>query len=239
MSGVFNLSASKNSWTTDQTRADLSFDELLMSIMQNCATVNEVKYINKMVQQLKGLSFGVKFRKIPGDKWYLTVFSDASLKNLPPSKTGSALGYLIFLSAGFKAGLRSICCPLAWKANKIKRVVKSTHEAEALALADAVEEAYVIKKQIMEMTGVSDDMMPIEVFCDSQDAVASFNSSKPSNKGGRLQIDIARVRGMMEENIINSIHLVNTNTQLADALTKKGAAKTALISTLEEGRFFY
>ena len=91
----------------------------------------------------------------------------------------------------------------------------------------------------MEMTSIPDNMLPIEVFCDSQDAVASFNSSKPTNKGVRLQIDVARVRGMMEENIIHSIHLVNTATQLADALTKKGAAKTALVSTLEEGRFFY
>ena len=128
---------------------------------------------------------------------------------------------------------------MTWRANKIKRVVKSTHEAEALAVADAVEEAYVIKKQMIEMMGIPDKLVKIEVFSDSQDAVAAFNSSKPYQKGGRIQIDVARVRGMIEEGLIENVNFIGTAMQLADSLTKKGAAKAALIETVQRGRFFY
>ena len=193
-----------------------------------------------MVQQLKGLPVSLRFSKLEdANIWFLTIFADASLKNLPPEKTGSAMRYLIFLSSGFVSGVRNNCCILTWKSNKIKRVVKSTHEAEALAVADAVEEAYVIKQQLLEMMDVSDDMIKLEVFSDSQDAVASFNSSKQHHRGGRIQIDVARVRNLIEEGIIDNVSFIATGKQLADSLTKKGAAKAALIETVTQGRFFY
>jgi len=158
---------------------------------------------------------------------------------LPPGKTGSAGGFLIFFSNGFRLGQRSKCCAITWKSTKIKRVVASTHEAESLALAAGLEEAVVIRDQIMQLTGIPKELIGIEAFVDNNDAVQSFNSSKQNHKGGRIQIDAAKVREMLETGEVQSIQLVNNSLQVADALTKKGAATSHLVNTLEEGRFFY
>ena len=225
--------------TSDQTRPDISFDELLMSIRQNEATFEDVRYLNKMVKKVKDLDYRIKFRKLEGDHWFLTVFADASLKNLPPNKTQSASGFIIFLSAGFKLGQRSKCCPIVWRCTRIKRVVSSTHEAESLALAEALEESLVIKDQIMSLTGIPGDLISVEAFVDNNDAVSSFNSSKQNHKGGRIQIDAAKVREMLETGEVKSVQLISTSVQIADSFTKKGAATSPLINTLEQGRFFY
>ena len=128
---------------------------------------------------------------------------------------------------------------LEWKSTKIKRVVASTHEAESLALAEGLEAACVIRDQIMQMTGIPKKLIGIEAYIDNNDAVQSFNSSKQNHKGGRIQIDAAKIREMLETGEVQSIQLVSSNIQVADALTKKGAPTSHLISTLEQGRFFY
>ena len=143
------------------------------------------------------------------------------------------------MSAGFKLGQRSKCCPIVWKSTRIKRVVTSTHEAESLALAEALEESLVIKDQIMSLTGIPGDLISVEAFVDNNDAVSSFNSSKQNHKGGRIQIDAAKVREMLETGEVKSIQLISTSVQIADSFTKKGAATSPLINTLEQGRFFY
>ena len=116
--------------------------------------------------------------------------------------------------------------------------MNSTYDAKALALADALEEAVVVKDQLMKITGLSKELILIEAYSDCQDVVSSINSSKQNHRGGRTQIDSARMREMLEEGTVHSIQLISTNLQLADCLTKKGAAKTALIQTVENGKFF-
>ena len=68
----------------------------------------------------------------------LVVFSDASHANLPDGFS-SAGGYIIFL-----VGENKNCCPLAWEAKKMKRVVRSTLAAETLALVEAVDMAFYL-----------------------------------------------------------------------------------------------
>ena len=225
-------------WVTDQTRADIAHEELIASIVQGRATYNDVRMINKMIQHVKGYNLRMKFDKLEGKTWFLTVFADASLKGLP-DKTSSSLGYLIFLSNGFEPGRRSKCCILTWKSLKIKRTVVSTFEAECLAVAEALEEALVLKDQIMKITGVPKDMLLIECFCDCNDAVAAFYSSKQNQRGGRVQIDSAKIREMLERKEVENIQWISTDLQLADVLTKRGVAKSPLLNTLEEGKFFY
>ena len=130
-------------------------------------------------------------------------------------------------------------CVLTWKAIKIRRTVVSTYEAESLAVADALEEALVIKDQLMKLTGIPKDMLLIECFCDCADAVAAFQSSKQNARGGRVQIDSARVREMLERGEVHSIQWVHSDLQLGDIFTKRGVAKTPIINTLEEGKFFF
>ena len=50
----------------------------------------------------------------------------------------------------------------------------------------------MIKDQLVKIAGIPEELILIECFCDCQDAVASFNSSKQHQKGGRVQIDAAK-----------------------------------------------
>merc|ERR1712029_301462 len=64
---------------------------------------------------------------------------------------------------------------------------------------------------------------------------SGINSSKQNHKGGRIQIDAAKVREMLETGEVKSIQLISTTVQIADAFTKRGAATSPLINTLEQG----
>ena len=97
----------------------------------------------------------------------------------------------------------------------------------------------MIKDQLMQMTGIPNDLIHIEALVDNNDAVSSFNSSKQNQRGGRIQIDAAKVREMLETGEVKSIQLISNSVQIADAFTKKGAATAPLVNTLEHGRFFY
>ena len=50
------------------------------------------------------------------------------------------------------------CAPLCWKANKIKRKVRSTLAAEALALESGLEHAIFLRDLLKEMCVVSVDI---------------------------------------------------------------------------------
>ena len=66
----------------------------------------------------------------------ILALSDASLGNIN-NRTGSTGAHIIWLIDG-----TGKCCPLAWQANKIKRVVRSTIAAEALSLQEGLKTSY-------------------------------------------------------------------------------------------------
>ena len=52
-------------------------------------------------------------------------------------------------------------------------MVTSTYEAEAIALTQAAEEALAIKRQVIGLTGIPDDLIEIELYCDNHDVIQS------------------------------------------------------------------
>ena len=160
-------------WLCDQTRPDISYKELELSIRQRKATYKDVKNANQIVTQLRSNPYWIKYVKIPGDRWFITVFADASLKGLPGS-IESAFGYIILISGGYQFGERNKACVVTWKSGKVNRVVTSTYEAEAIALTQAAEEALAIKRQVIGLTGIPDDLIEIELYCDNHDVISSI-----------------------------------------------------------------
>ena len=124
------------------------------------------------------------------------MFSDASFKNLG-NKTGSAGGYIIFLSGGFIPGRKGWCIPLTWKSIRVKRVATSTYEAETLICSEAVEEAAILKHMMVKMSGIPEKIIAIECYTDCNDLSSAVHSSTQL-KGGRVQVDIAKIREMLE-----------------------------------------
>ena len=223
-------------WVCDQTRPDIAYRELELSIRQRKATFKDVKTANQIITQLKINPYWIKFSKIPGSKWFVTVFVDASLKGLPDS-IESAFGFIIMISAGYKPGERRKACVVTWKSGKVNRVVTSTYEAEAIALTQATEEAIAIKRQVMALTDIPSDFIQIEVFCDNHDVVSSVHSTKDTCRSTRVRADVGRMKQIVDKKEIGALHWIPTEKQLADVFTKGTVSKVAICSTLENGTF--
>ena len=131
-------------WVSSQTRPDISFDALELSIERNNASVSTMKRAKKIVKKVKEASSKILFQPI-GDILGLKVYTDASFCNLPDGKS-STCGYVIILQG--TRGERI----LDWASTKIQRVVSSTLEAEALALKEGLNDAIYLGCLLTEFT---------------------------------------------------------------------------------------
>ena len=93
-------------WFADQTRPDVAYDLLELSIGAHAPTVGMINTVNKVVTTVNSREVHMKYSKLEKDKWYITVFSDASLRGLH-GKIQSAMGYLVFLSEGYEPNRES------------------------------------------------------------------------------------------------------------------------------------
>ena len=66
----------KMRWLSDQTRPDVSYANLELSVMQNKATYREVDIMKKMINQVTTKELTLKYPRLPGNVWYITVFTD-------------------------------------------------------------------------------------------------------------------------------------------------------------------
>ena len=133
-------------WLGSQTRPDCSFDVLELSVSMKQPVKENILRANKTLKKLKHEDCDILFSDL-GDLnlLKLVVFSDASHANLPDGFS-SAGGFIVFLVGGNKR-----CCPLAWEAKKMKRVVKSTLAAETLALVEALDMAFYLGSILSEI----------------------------------------------------------------------------------------
>ena len=70
-------------WVCDQTRPDIGFDQLELSMKANKPNIGDVKF--------------------EGSTWYISTFVDAS-KGILPDGHSSTMGYLIWLTNGYALG---------------------------------------------------------------------------------------------------------------------------------------
>ena len=116
----------------------------------------------------------------------------------------------------------------------IKCVVKSTLDAEALALSDNVNDEFYILEIISKLLFNGTKLLPIEVYTDSKSLYNAIKSKKNVLEK-RLRIGKAMLREMFEQKSITNIYNNSTRTQLANALTKKGASTKELFDLLQKG----
>lgn len=220
-------------WLADQTRPDQAYDELELSMNANKAQVKDVKLSTKMVNQVRNVPIKMKFNKLDGDQWYISVFSDAS-KNTLPDGESSAMGYMIFLTTGHVTGEVKNACPLYWRSTKIPRMIGSSFEGEAIALEEGVNVAFTIMKDLAAITGVPENMIKVEGICDADDVVKAVNNTTQKSKD-RTSWEIGRVRQMLNKKEICRVKWQEGAGNVADVLTKRGAAKHLIQRTMEFG----
>ena len=93
----------------------------------------------------------------------------------------------------------------------IKCVVKSTLDAEALALSDNVNDEFYILEIISKLLFNGTKLLPIEVYTDSKSLYNAIKSQKNVLEK-RLRIGKAMLREMFEQKSITNIYNNSTKT---------------------------
>ena len=156
----------------------------------------------------------------------LIVYSDSAFLNLP--NENSQGGFIIFL-----VNPEGIAIPIHWRSSKVRRVVKSTLSADTLALAEAAESIYLIKLFLAEVLGVDAKNIGTEIITDCKSLYDTVHTNNTNVAEKRLLVDVACIRSMLDNHEIDHIKWTNSETQLADALTKRGASQQKLLDVLK------
>ena len=215
-------------WLCTNSRPDLSYDVLELSCKVNNPKVEDLIEANKCLRKACTFESSMYFPGL-GDtsKYKLVAYSDASYANLPDgfSSTG---GFVIFLE-----GENGNTCPLYWEARKIRRVVKSTLAAETLAAAEAVDMTYYLGNILSQILYENEKKLPVELYVDNHSLYDNVYSVKSVSEK-RLRIDIAILKEVVRDGELK-IFWVNSKSQLADVLTKRGVNSLKIASVFENG----
>ena len=88
------------------------------------------------------------------------------------------------------------------------------------------------------MYGKSDSTtFPIECHIDCKSLYEALKSAKSVSEK-RLRLDISSIKELLETKQITPVNWCDTDKQLPDSLTKKGASPKVLRNTLESGLLF-
>ena len=196
-------------WIAEISRPDVDFDTCQLSTRIREATVSDLQHANKVIRQVQQNPTFILFPKLNLTETNLMLFADASFNNL--ANCGSQGGHIIFLTDN-----HNLAVPLQWTSNRIKRVVRSTLAAEALALADGCDNALYLSKLVGSTILATISL--ILCITDNRSLYDSINSSKPTSEQ-RLRIDISTLREMVRKKQ-TTLKWVQGNRQLSDVMTK-------------------
>ena len=168
----------------------------------------------------------MRFSGLDLDSLYIRSYADASYTNL--KKGGSQGGHIIFL-----ADKESNCCPIEWKSNRVKRVVRSALAAETLACTDCIEACRYWVNAINEVVKPKHDIKVIH-HTDSKSLIDHLDGSKVI--GDRLlRVDINVIRENIEKHFVE-VKQVQSENNVSDILTKHGVSSKQLMEIVKGGK---
>ena len=107
-------------------------------------------------------------------------------------------------------------CLLTWQSSKLRRIVKSTLDAEILAAVNAADAAYYCQKVLFDVLG---HKIPIFEVTDSKSLFSAVSSTSLISDR-RLRVDLGYLRELMSTIVSDSLIWTPAECQLADCLTK-------------------
>ena len=205
-------------WLVQHTRPDLAVGVSMASRKMQVAKTGDMRKLLKLVTKAKAERVEVVMERLEGGEIEMEVFSDASFGNVDGGK--SQVGYMIGLTDG-----RGKRCPLIWKSKIARRVARSTIEAEAVSLGEALEVALYLKELWRELS-VSE--LSITGKTDSRTLErAIVSATAVSNR--RLRIDLAAMKETLESGQVERIEWIGSTQQVADGLTKVCGRESLLL----------
>ena len=213
-------------WIARQTRPDMMFDAACLAGAIKDAKVKDLLEVNKVIKRVKTQQVTLKFQHLPGEKT-LVLYSDASLGNLYDG--GSQGGQFICIK-----GENDRISPICWSSKRIRRVVRSTLAAEAIACADGLDMSLFLSVLLAELSG-TDMVVPAVIGrTDCKSLFDALNSTKDVTEK-RLRLEINGIKEQMGNGGQVCVQWVQSSEQLANCLTKKGASSARLMAVLETG----
>lgn len=208
-------------WLAQHTRPDIAYDVSKFSKKCKQAMATDMRGLVKLIEKTQGEMVKLKIEKL-GKDVYLEIFADASFNNVGDGN--SQIGYIISLKD--REGKK---CSIYWKSRVAKRVSKSTLEAEALGLGEAVDTGIYLRRLWKDVTG---EHIPIKVRTDCK-SLESALQSKSGVLNKRLRIDIASIKEIIEREDIAEILWVPSQKQVADILTKEGVQNKQILEYIQ------
>ena len=164
--------AGRIGWLSRGTRPDLTFAQIEISTKFVSGKVRDLIEAAKALRKAK---YGECFLLIRGlgpvSGWWLEVWTDASLFTLNDGVNSTGATLILLLNEN------DICVPVVWQANKIKRIVRSSLEAECLALVEGLKEATFVRDVIEEVFNLREKVIPVKAIIDNKSTVDAVHST--------------------------------------------------------------
>ena len=223
--------AGKIGWLGRGTRPDLLFSQVEMSTKFVNGKVPDLNQAAKVIRKVKDSESYFVIKNIGDVKdWCVEVSTDASLCNLNEGVSSTAAKVILLVNK-----VTGLCAPVSWQCNKISRVVDSTLAAECLSLKDGLNEAIYVRQVIEELLGLKAQSIPVHGIVDNKGTVDAVHSTT-NVTDKKLRRDVAGIKQMMSEGEVRKVTWCPGKEQLADCMTKRGAASWDLMEVFRTGR---
>ena len=177
--------AGRIGWLGRGARPDLVFAQIEMSTRFLNGKVKDLIRASKLTRKVKSSEAEFFIRKLgPVEGWVIEVSTDASLSNLNEGVDSVEARIVIVRND------KDDCAPILWSANKIKRIVDSTLEAECLSLLSGLKEAIYLREVIEEIFKLKDKAVPVRAIVDNKSTVDAVHSTAPV-EDKKLRRDVA------------------------------------------------
>ncbi|GJT98775.1 ribonuclease H-like domain-containing protein [Tanacetum coccineum] len=178
---------------------------LLACVFMHRPLRSHLKIALKVLRYLKGSpGKGVHIIRCP--KVSLETFVDADWAKCLVTRK-SVTGFCLFLNGSL----------VSWKSKKQNTLSKSTAEAEYRAMASATSETIWVLKILKDLN--LGNILPVNVFCDSQAAIKIAANPVFHERTKHLEIDLHFVRDKILSGVIKTQKISSAN-QVADIFTK-------------------
>lgn len=215
-------------WAVQGTRPDMAFDMIDLSTKFKKGRIEDLMLAVKSLRRLQEGNSFVIFPAMKLEEASLIIFTDAAHANLNDGLSSTAARVVFLVD---KSGR---CSTLAWHANKIKRVVRSTIAAEALSLEEGIEEAIFLRHMIWNLISMPTESLPIIAIVDNKSVVEAVHSTKMVDDK-RLRLNIGAIKQALVEKEVSRLVWCPGNLQLANVMTKRGTTGYQLMEILQSG----
>ena len=211
-------------WISLHTMPEISYSVSELSKAFKEGTTKDMRKLIKVVRRVQSIKGVVVIDELEEGNMFWEAYADASFGNIEDGHT--QIGYIISLTDGRKR------CPIWWKSRKSRRIAKSTIEAEALSVGEAIEGLIYFNKLWDEIIGGK--KLQAVVKTDSKTLMTAIKSSTGVSSK-RLKIDIAAIKETIETGEIREVKWIKGKHQIADVLTKSGVSEENIRNYMEGG----